>query len=104
MPPTPAPTRPRTEPAWLTVTEAASRLSVSKTTIRRWIDAGTLRADHVGPRLVRIPTTELARLSGCATSATLAEQIKRIVDAAPPLTPEQVERIRTLLQAEASVV
>jgi excisionase family DNA binding protein len=64
MPSTLAPTRPHTESSWLTVSEVASRLSVSTTTIRRWIDAGVLHADHVGPRLVRIPTTELTRLSG----------------------------------------
>lgn len=66
MPPTLAPTRAHPESSWLTVSEVASRLSVSKTTIRRWIGAGVLRADHVGPRLVRIPTTELARLSSGA--------------------------------------
>jgi hypothetical protein len=35
-------------------------------------------------------------------SATLAEHIMRVVDAAPPLTPEQVERLSTLLRAGAS--
>jgi hypothetical protein len=32
----------------------------------------------------------------------LAEHIRRVVDAAPPLTPEQVERLSTLLRAGAS--
>lgn len=35
-------------------------------------------------------------------STTLAEHIRRAVDAAPPLTPEQLERLSTLLRSAAN--
>ena len=47
----------------LTVSEAAAELRVSKPTIRRWIDAGRLRAVRLGPRTVRIRRADLRRLA-----------------------------------------
>lgn len=53
-------------PAWVTVRDAAEALRVSDRTIRNWVAAGILKADRVGPRLIRIPASELDRLGGAA--------------------------------------
>lgn len=55
-------TRPDGRPAWVTVRDAAEALAVSEKTIRNWLAAGHLKADRVGPRLIRIPASELDRI------------------------------------------
>lgn len=49
-------------PSWLSVRDAAESLGVTEKTIRNWIAAGHIKADRVGPRLIRIPSSELARI------------------------------------------
>lgn len=50
-------------PAMLTVSQTASLLQVSRSTIWRWIDAGTLHASKIpGSRTTRIPRTEIDRV------------------------------------------
>ncbi len=45
----------------LTVAEAATVLKVSPITIHRWLKQGRLTAYRVGPRAVRISSSELTR-------------------------------------------
>jgi len=47
---------------WLTVQQAAESLQVSTKTIRRYIANGTIQAERVGPRLIRIDSASLDRL------------------------------------------
>lgn len=47
----------------LSAAEFAAAKGVSVRTVRNWIAAGYVRAIRVGPRLVRIPATELERIS-----------------------------------------
>lgn len=50
-------------PALLTVSQTASLMQVSRSTIWRWIDAGTLHASKLpGTRTTRIARTEIDRL------------------------------------------
>jgi excisionase family DNA binding protein len=42
-----------------TVTEAARLLSVSRSTVWRWIESGRLRAYRVGPKTIRIREKDL---------------------------------------------
>lgn len=42
-----------------TVPEAAARLGVCTSTVRRYIKAGTLRITRVGPRLIRVISTDV---------------------------------------------
>lgn len=49
-------------PARLGIAEAAQYLSVDECTIRRWIRTGTLKANRVGPKIIRIDKSELDRL------------------------------------------
>jgi len=49
-------------PEAVSVKKAAEVLSVNEITIRRWIRWGHLKAYRVGPFLIRIPRTELARM------------------------------------------
>lgn len=54
------------EPAgqeYLTPAEFAAALSVSIRTVRNWIKSGVITATRVGPRLIRIPTTEIQRVA-----------------------------------------
>lgn len=47
---------------WLTTAEAAKEAKVTNKTIYRWIAAGRLNADRVGPRLYRIRRSELLNI------------------------------------------
>ena len=43
----------------LTIKQAAERINVSQSTIRRFIDRGELRPFRYGPRLIRIDANDL---------------------------------------------
>ncbi|MFE4469052.1 helix-turn-helix domain-containing protein [Leifsonia sp. NPDC056824] len=49
-------------PAWITVREAAEHKRVDVKTIRRYISAGLIKAERVGPRLIRVETASLNNL------------------------------------------
>ncbi len=53
---------PTTEPAWLSVREAAERRHLSTKTIRRFIATGELPAERIGARLIRIRTVDVDAL------------------------------------------
>jgi excisionase family DNA binding protein len=46
----------------LTISEAADYLNVSGKTIRRWISAGLIEAERLGPRLIRVNADSLDQL------------------------------------------
>jgi excisionase family DNA binding protein len=54
--------RPPEPPALLTITAAAARLGVSRSTVTRWADAGRLRTIG-GPNARRVPLREVERLA-----------------------------------------
>lgn len=98
---------------YLTVAEAAIRVKLSETTIRRHIRIGALETRRFGARSIRIRASELERLAdrndappaatthpglpGAPLPADLAEHVRRLVDNAPPLTPAQISRLSALL-------
>ena len=49
-------------PPRLGVPEAADYCGVDESTIRRWIARGQLRANRIGPRLIKIDRAELDKL------------------------------------------
>lgn len=53
---------PRHAPEGLKIKLVAQLLSVSERTVHRWIRHGYLVAHKVGPRLVRVPRSELIRM------------------------------------------
>jgi excisionase family DNA binding protein len=57
----------------LTVHEVAAELRVHEATVRRWIEAGDLRAQRLGKRSIRIGRIELDRF--IAASGTQPEPI-----------------------------
>lgn len=46
----------------MTPQKFAEVMSISMTTMRRWIKRGYVRAYKVGPQLIRIPRTEISRM------------------------------------------
>jgi excisionase family DNA binding protein len=54
--------QPKQRPEGISVKTTAELLEVSEMTVRRWIRLGFLEAVRVGPWLIRIPVTEIARL------------------------------------------
>jgi excisionase family DNA binding protein len=86
---------------YLTIAEAAALLKVSKSTVRRWIEAGTLPAYRVGSRGVRLKRAEmeqvvipLMRERRQGERVAQAEQIQ-----IRPLTPQERERGLQALEA-----
>lgn len=51
-----------------TINEFAELLNVGPSTVRRMIARGDLRAYRYGPRIIRIPATELERIARPVTS------------------------------------
>jgi excisionase family DNA binding protein len=49
-------------PEAISVQFAAEILDVHHLTIRRWIKAGWIKAYRIGPQLIRIPRSEIARM------------------------------------------
>ena len=45
----------------LTITEVAKELKVSRRTIKRWVQAGSLNAIRLSPHIVRIEEQEIER-------------------------------------------
>jgi len=93
---------------FLTVAEAAALLKVHKSTIRRWIDQGSLPAYRLGQRRVALKRTDVARLITPLDVPGKVGVAAAQDDCAPlePLTPQEreqgliaVERARRL-QAE----
>jgi excisionase family DNA binding protein len=48
--------------SYLTVAQAAERLGVHASTIRRWIAAGILRAYRLGPKRIAVKQSDLGRV------------------------------------------
>jgi excisionase family DNA binding protein len=47
---------------YMTITEVASALEVPRPTIARWVRDGTLPSLRFGPRVIKIPRTEIDNL------------------------------------------
>jgi excisionase family DNA binding protein len=57
------------EPRQLTLAEVAAIRRVHINTVRRWVARGYLRAERVGPRIIRINADDLAALGRTIPSA-----------------------------------
>ncbi len=53
---------PAEPPATYNLSQAAERLGISRSTVTRWVDAGSLRTIG-GPKSRRVPRSELERLA-----------------------------------------
>ncbi len=52
-------------PEAVPISMAADILAVHHVTIRRWIRYGIIEAIRIGPQIIRIPRSEIARLRKC---------------------------------------
>lgn len=52
----------RSLPEAISIRQTAELLDVSKITVRRWIRHGFLKAYRLGPQIIRIPRSEIARM------------------------------------------
>ncbi|KAA9134842.1 helix-turn-helix domain-containing protein [Microbacterium caowuchunii] len=89
--PTPSPS------PWGTVQEAAAQLRVDPRTIRRQIAAGKIRAVQLGPKVIRVDMDSLV-----PPADPLAAHVAALVADAPPLTPEQRDKIAAILRGGAN--
>jgi excisionase family DNA binding protein len=56
-----------------TVSQAAERLNVKPVTVYRWIENGTCKSLRIGPKLLRIPESEIERLLSSPAQPELTE-------------------------------
>jgi excisionase family DNA binding protein len=81
--------QPLSEP-YLTVGQAAERLSVHPSTIRRWIDRGRLTAYRLGEKRIGVRPSDLARL--VAPRPPRPGQGGRLARSERPATPRLTKR------------
>jgi len=82
-----------------TLAEAAARCGVSPDTVRRRVRTGKLVGYRIGRRL-RVDLDEAETAFRPVATVDTAEHIRRLVEAAPPLTPEQRAKITQLLAGD----
>lgn len=85
---------------YLTLQEAVAEGYGAYSTLRSWIAQGKLPASKTGSR-VKILRSDLDALARPVGVDPIEAAIERLLEAAPPLTPEQTRRLRDLL-GEAS--
>jgi excisionase family DNA binding protein len=80
--------------AFLTVSQAAERLSVHPSTIRRWIECGRLPAYRLGEKRVGVKPSDLVRLVSRRTPRLRKERHMTRTEqhAIPSLTSSEQER------------
>ena len=84
----------------LTQQQVAQLLKVTVPTVRSKIESGELPAYRLGLRVVRIRRSDLDQiLTPMSAAAKLQAAVRKSVGEAPPLTPDQRERIASLLRA-----
>lgn len=82
----------------LTLAQAAKMCGVSQQTISRRIKSGDLRAYRIGPRAIRISPRDLRQLATPTDAQQREQYIQRLLEAAPPLTQEQRDRLALLFR------
>lgn len=94
---------PSTLRRFISLQDAAAMLSVSTKTCARRVADGTLPGYHVaGTRAVRVELAQvedmLQPVAESTSDGALLEHVRRVVDAAPELTPEQRDQLATILR------
>jgi len=74
---------------WLTIQEVALRLHVSRDTVERWINAGSVRAADMSSRLRKKSSRPLWRISAESLEAFLEVRVNR-----PPIPLPRNHRAR----------
>ena len=59
----------------ISIDSAARQTGLSKSTIRRYIKAGSLAIHRVGPKLIRISQAELNRFLGISQNGSVSSEI-----------------------------
>lgn len=62
------------KPEWISIQRAAILLEVHENTVYNWIRTGEIVAIRCGPRLIRIPRSEIVRLRAARTIRPITPQ------------------------------
>jgi excisionase family DNA binding protein len=85
---------------YLSVQEAAAVLRVHRSTIRRWIAQGDLRAYRVGQRKIAVKRSDLASRLAPARPVQKGGEVARIESrGVPPLTRQEQQRALAAVEA-----
>ena len=57
-----------------TVAQAAELLNVKPVTVYRWIENGTCQGLRIGPKLLRVPSSEIERLLSSPVQPTITPE------------------------------
>lgn len=91
------------EPEWLSIAEAAAVWQVSRITVHRWIKQGRVQAYHIGPRRVRLRSSDVDALPNPVRKEEgnmLIESTDTLVSTVftiPRMTDEQLREGREVL-------
>jgi hypothetical protein len=82
-----------------TAKQACAVAGVTPATLRNWLRQGLISAVRVGNGPYRYDLDSVAAVCVEYPRADVDERIRELVDTAPELTPQQINRIRLLLHA-----
>lgn len=79
---------------YVSIDDGADYVRTTPRTVRRWIAEGRLPVHRFSQKIVRIRLSDLEALGNIDRE----REIRRIIDAYPPLAPEQRDRLALLLR------
>lgn len=84
-----------------TAKQACEIAGVTPSTLRNWLRQGLISAVRVGSGPFRYDLDQVAAMRVEYPCATVEQRIRELAAAAPELTPQQITKVRLLLNAPA---
>jgi hypothetical protein len=86
---------------WGTIEQAMQEAVVSRRTISRLLANGSIYGEQMSNRRIRVDLNTVTGRPLQSPVPPLEDHIRRLVEQAPPLTPEQRDKIASILRVGA---